>query len=317
MLPADYLYRGLCALARAPEAGTMAGHLGAASIAGYYLVREWLNQKPLVEAIRRELDRLEAGEETIWFNPRRVGFGVRELYAPFPSSPPVGNATARLTRALWTSVDALRQSGHNVIFGSLALRALGDYPEFAREPIVAGIERLLEMFADAAPGRGYYGRERGWNRPPGVPVAPEEVIPPYGSPRAAARATLGILITHAGQRRRGYGGLFHLLTHARALLDLEDIGARELARAELPNHRFHVRLWLGLPRVDDELGRLERATESPDTPVYWERHTRSVQWSGWLTHRLKVLYAFAAIRRLESDPQRRQAARHALGYLLA
>ncbi len=318
MVPDEYLYRGLCALARAHRAGTMAGHLGAAVVAGYFLAREWLGHDAAVaEAIRHELDRIRAGEERLWFDPARTGITVEELFEPFENAEIVRNGIARLTKALWASVDRLRQSGHNVIFASLALKAIALRPQFAQEPVVAGLERLLGLFASAGPGRGYYGRERGWQWPPRAPLADDRLVPVYRSPRAAARVVLSVLANHAGERRRGYGGLFHLITHARALLDLEELGARELARAALAAHRQHVRAWLGLPRVDQELGTLKRAIELPDSPEYWRRHRQSVQWSGWLTHRLKVLYAFHALLPLAPTEQARNRALQALGYLLA
>ena len=36
MIDFDYLYKGICGLANAHKAGTMAGHLGAAVVAGYF-----------------------------------------------------------------------------------------------------------------------------------------------------------------------------------------------------------------------------------------------------------------------------------------
>ena len=40
MVDFDYLYKGLCAMARAHRANTMAGHLGAAVVAGYFFGEE-------------------------------------------------------------------------------------------------------------------------------------------------------------------------------------------------------------------------------------------------------------------------------------
>ncbi len=50
-----------------------------------------------------------------------------------------------------------RQSGHNVIFATLAIRALHGHPEYATPSIVEGIRKLAETFNGAVPGRGYYG----------------------------------------------------------------------------------------------------------------------------------------------------------------
>ena len=40
MVNFQYLYKGLCGLARAHRAGPMAGHLGAAVVAGYFIGEE-------------------------------------------------------------------------------------------------------------------------------------------------------------------------------------------------------------------------------------------------------------------------------------
>lgn len=318
MLEDRYLYAGLCALARAHRAGAMSGHLGAAAVAAWLFTHDFEGlPEETCRALAREVDRLEQGEETVWFDPVKTGLTVADFFEPFEPSPRLDNAPAVLVNELWRSVDRLRQSGHNVIFGALALRALRQRGEMAEAAIVQGLDRLLALFKDAGPGRGYYGRARGWLAGSVAPRAPEAEVPPYESPLEAARVALKLVAEHAHEHRRGFGGLFHIINHACALIDLEMLGYRDLARAGVAAHRDHVRLWLALPVLDAELGKLQRADADPLSPDYWRKYRSSVQWSGWLTHRLKTVYGFYRLLRHVEDDTLRAAALRGFGYLMA
>ncbi len=317
MLPDRYLYDGLCALARAHLAGPMAGHLGAAAIAGWLFTADMERLSRDTEAaIAAEIDRIESGEETVWFDAERVGLTVADFFEPF-DAPPIDNAAGALVDDLWKSIGALRQSGHNVIFAALALRALSARPQMAEGPIVRGIERLLVAFANAGPGRGYYGRAVGWKAGSTAPRVPEEKAPAYSSVFDAARWSLQLVAEHAHKRRRGYGGLFHVVNHACALVDLHLLGYADLARAGLHGHLDHVRLWLALPVLDHELGRLRQADADPLSPDYWRIYRNSAQWAGWLTHRLKTVYGFYRLLSLVEDGKLRAEALRGFRYLMA
>lgn len=89
MMDSRYLYQGLCGLARAHHASPMAGHLGAALVAGHFFAQE----NPELDAavylgIARDLDRIVNGEESLWFDPEAAGITVPEMFAPFPRGSP-------------------------------------------------------------------------------------------------------------------------------------------------------------------------------------------------------------------------------------
>ena len=64
MINFEYLYRGLCGMANAPRASSMAGHLGAAVVAGYFFGEEHPDLDPGVsKAIERDLIDLVRPEE--------------------------------------------------------------------------------------------------------------------------------------------------------------------------------------------------------------------------------------------------------------
>lgn len=134
MIDTTTLYKGLCALARSARANAMAGHLGAAVIAGSF----FLEQHPELDgsvhvAIAGELDRIIAGEESLWFDPTKSGITIPELFAPFPETVPQSDGVAVLAEALVANIDETRQSGHNVIFTALGIKALAEHPRADRE----------------------------------------------------------------------------------------------------------------------------------------------------------------------------------------
>ncbi|MDF1659864.1 MAG: hypothetical protein P1U58_19780, partial [Verrucomicrobiales bacterium] len=135
MIDFSYLQQGWLGMARSPRAGSMAGHLGAGVLAGYYFGELNPNLDPAVfEFVTTDLDRIIAGEEAIWFNPAKSGITIQEMFSAQPADDPLlaaNEASSRIATALGETMIDLRQSGHNVIFGSLALRALADHPDLA------------------------------------------------------------------------------------------------------------------------------------------------------------------------------------------
>lgn len=317
MIGYDQLQRGLFGMANASRAGTMAGHLGAAVVAGYFFGENHPDlDEGVLAAVRRDQDRIAGGEESIWFNPKKVGLTAAQLFSPLPEGKPVPNATATIAAALARNIDRTRQSGHNVIFGSIAIRALADHPDLATAKVTAGITRLIAGFDGAHAGRGYYGKAKGWKVGNAAPVAAGNDLPEYQSTEQMARVMIDELTATAQQHRQGFGGLFHLVNHAAALAELEQHGFAQLARDGWSAHRHHLLLYRALPDLTEELGPLEAAGEDPLTPAYWKR-TRSRQWSAWLTHRIKTLYGFYTLLGYVEDETRKAAARQAFRYLMA
>ncbi len=262
----------------------MAGHLGAAVVAGYFVGEELpeLDGK-VYAAIEGNLDQIVRGDEAIWYNVDQTGIAISELFETFPDES-IPDETIQSTRiasiatALSANIDTLRQSGHNVIFSSIAIRALHDHSMFATNGIVHGIVQLIARFNDAGPGRGYYGKERGWILGNDVKLDDENDFPAYRDQQDMVEVVIEELVQSAAIRRQGYGGLFHLINHAAALTELTRFGFDELAGRGMAAHHNHVRLWRSLPDVEKELGPLVPAIHDPRTPEYWLEKD-SNQWS--------------------------------------
>lgn len=317
MVDFQYLYKGLCGLARAHRAGAMAGHLGAAVVAGYFFGEDHHDlDRKVFAAIEKELDRIIRGEESIWFNSEKAGISLPELFAPFAEEEPVEEEISTIAKALSGNIGKTRQSGHNVIFASLAIRALHDHPQYATPSVVVGIRKLIKQFGGAGLGRGYYGKQRGWTAGDRVSLPAGDRLPLYSSLQAMADVVIEDLIGSASMHRQGFGGLFHIINHAAGVADLSRFGYKDLANKGLPAHHHHVRLWRSLPDLEDELGTLQQAEHDPRIPEYWGRSS-SVQWSGWLTHRIKTLYGFFSLLQFVDDRQRRKQAERSFLYLMA
>ena len=316
MIDFGYLYQGICGLANAHKAGTMAGHLGAAVAAGYFFGEE-RNELPaeVLDGIQREMDRVIAGEESIWFNAKKAGVTPAELFNTFPGVAPEPDSIDSIVSTLRNNVGSLRQSGHNVIFASIAVRALVDHPDYATAPIVDGMRRLIAAFDHVSPGRGYYGKHRGWMTGNQVQLSDQDSFPTYASIQQMVDVTVTELIESAGTKKQGFGGLWHIINHAAAITELDRYGYRSVARRALPAHHQHMRLWRTLPNVEDELGAVIKSEKDPCDSQYWRGQLKRDE--ARLTHRIKTLYGFSILRRLIGDEDTRQQADNALLYLMA
>jgi hypothetical protein len=317
MVKFEYLYRGLCGMARAHQASSMAGHLGAAVVAGYFFGEDNLELDSRVYAgIQRDMDRIIHGDEGFWYNTKKVGISIPQLFEPFPDEDPDEALIPTIAAALTKNINKTRQSGHNVIFAATALRALHDHPMYATPSVVGGICRLISAFNGAVPGRGYYGKPTGWKSGDQVQLPDADVASVYRSCDVMVNTVVDELIESASTRRQGFGGLFHIINHAAGLLELSQFGYRDLAFSGLPAHHHHLRLWRSLPDVEAELGQLRRSAHDPRTHQYWADDSPS-QWSARLTHRIKTLYGFTILMRQVDSAKKRKQAEQAFLYLMA
>lgn len=316
MIEFDYLYQGLCGLAHAHKAGTMAGHLGAAVVAGYFFGEDH-GELPdeVFRGVEGELKRVLAGEESFWWNARKAGVTPADLFKPLPKEKPDPDAIKRIAAALRKNVGATRQSGHNIIFASLAIRALHDHTEFATPQAITGICKLTAGFDTAHAGRGYYGKEKSWLTGSQLKLAPDPKFRPYASLQDMVDVTIAELIATAAVRKQGFGGLWHVINHAAAITELHRCGFEDVAKLALPAHHQHVRLWRSLPDVAAELGAVKKAGQDPREPAYWQGMLKRDE--ARLTHRIKTLYGYYTLRRFVENDAVRKEADDAFLYLMA
>lgn len=311
----EYLEKGLLGLSRAHLANTMTGHLGATLVAGYLFSEEHGELDRKVHAgIEKELDRVLNGESV--FDPSEGGsITTSGLFVPYPDEAMQVDEIDRIAQVLSGNIGETRSSGHNVIFASLSIRALQEYPRHATSSIIDGICRLIGGFDRASAGSGYYGKEKGRIDGDMIVLPEHPDFPPYSNLEDMIEAVLDELLETAAERRQGFGGLWHVINHAASLIDLSECGYVDLAHKGLDAHNRHMRLWRSLPNVEHELGTEGPAEEDPCSPIYWESCTLRRD-RARLTHRIKTLYGFYRLARLVDDTTRLQRARDAFRYLM-
>ncbi len=314
MVDFEYLVKGLAALSRAHRVNTMAGHLGAAVVSGYFIAEQHPDLDPKIwTALEGELERIIRGESV--FTPRNKKVSVEELFAAVPKERPQEKLIDAIADALARNIQQTRQSGHNVIFASIAIRALKDHPDFATPYLTDGIAKLITGFNNAGPGSGYYGKAKGRIDGRKVTLPPNDGFPLYEDITEMANVVTDELIEKADRRLSGFGGLWHVINHAAALVELAQYGYKDLASAGLAAQHQHVRLLRTLPNLADEIGNETPTEHDPRTAPFWQpKNLRRER--AHLTHRPKTIYGFYALEQLVADAKKRQLAEEKLRYLM-
>ena len=302
-------------MARAHPVSAMSGHLGAAVVAGYFIGEQHpdLDEK-VYTGIEAELERIIRGESV--FSPKKdAALNAPAMFEPFAKEQPQENLIDGIADALWRNINSTRESGHNVIFASIAIRALKDHPDLATPSITDGVRKLIARFDNASPGSGYYGKARGRIDGRKILLPRNDGIPPFPDLQAMADAVVDDLIQHVAQRREGFGGPWHVINHAAALAELSRHGYRELALKGLPAFQEHFRLFKTVPDVSEELGAETPTADAPLTPDFWSPEKLRRE-RAHLTHRIKTIYGFNALAELVANESRRNQADEKLRYLM-
>ena len=310
MIDYQFLSKGLNALSRAHHMNSMAGHLGAALIAGYFLGEQRPNMEPEVyEGIEDDLGRIMRGESVFGKKMSKNSMiADAEMFEPFPKQKPDESLVDGIAEALERSIDKPRQSGHNVIFASLAIRALKEHPDLATPAVVEGILKLMKLFEGAHPGSGYYGKQRGRITGNKIRLPDEDRAPRYDEIEGMALAVLDEVVNQKPEFHRiGYGSLVHVINHAAAIADLADYGYGELVPRAIKSHRHHLRLWRNLPNVADEKGPMKVSRFNAYNAAYWTSgkipYDRAL-----LTHRVKTMMGFDELAAaLDEDEKEKRA----------
>lgn len=310
MIQFDYLSKGLNALARAHHMSSMAGHLGASLIAGYFVSEQRADlDAEVYKGIEGDLDRVIGGESVFGKKmSKKSELTDSELFEPFPKQKPDETLVDGIAEALEKSIDKPRESGHNVIFASLAIRALKEHPEFATPAVVDGIRKLMGMFNASHPGSGYYGKAKGRISGNKITLPENDGTPEYTDIEGMANAVLDEAVNlDANYNRVGYGDLVHVINHAAAVADLARYGYGELVPRAVQSHRQHLRLWRNLPNVADEEGPMKISKFTPHTAAYWT--SGNVPYDrALLTHQVKTMYGFDELAgAVEEDPKEAKA----------
>ena len=222
----SYVALGLTALARNAElrgSSWFLGHIGAAVIAGGFLLENERMSEEARSLLKAQLDKVIAENEA--------------FFVPFEEA-----EAAPLTGfldVLQQNCSGLSTAGHGVIYGSLALRALTVIPEMATAPLLQGLIDTLESTQQDNPAR-YFGCDDYREHEPQMPELDLAL-----AVRRAYRMSCENIFDNQEFAGRYYffaGEKLHGITHAQALLDLSLLGYPELATKGLLGLNKHLEL---------------------------------------------------------------------------
>jgi len=278
-LDESYVRLALAQLSRAHEEGWTSGHHGAALLACHYFLVENDVDERTAAALRAQVERFVAFRADAF----RLG--------------DVGSGRARV-RPIVEQLDAhvaeLRSGGHDAIYAALALRALRDHEDLATRDVIHGIARTLKAFV---------GSQRPW-RP--TPFQEQNPMAPYeGADDLAAVTLRAMLRPWSAVLDLGSGNVVHWVTHADALITLEELGWQDVSRKGYTAHQLYV----NRPVWDD--GRSAGDVEPIDwlSADYWESDApRRLQNGSWFFgHAFKFPYSLLRLLRRVDDPELERA----------
>ena len=283
------LLRGLNGLSQAIHWNRMSGHPPAAVLAAYFFCQENELEPGAPDEVQRLVERLVNGSDSIWYQVDGQPVTNEALFSNPISGEPDEKLIPKVGDALAGSLGACRDSGHNTIFASLALKALYAAPEYALPAFIDGILRLLKDFEGRGPGFAHLPGQDKLVDPRELPTPEDLDLPAYISTADMVAAVCEYFKLDRFTSK-GVGGPIHVLNHAVALLDLEALGYSDLVRHGLGAHHQHLKLWLSLPPFpQDENSFRAPSLHDPRSRAYWDAGV-TLRDQGGIEHRLKFLY---------------------------
>ena len=276
----DLLPIGIASLSKAGEGEAwFSGHFGSAIIAGYFLLNEFALDPPVIRLIAAKLDLILESFPAFFPSP------------PPGNEPPVEEASAILQQ-LEPAVLRVANSGHAVIYASLALRAMQRAPALQTASLCQNVATLVAATAQHDPSR-YYGCDD-----PAAADIPEDALPEVSNLDALTRAAIAECERVypdeeiAGRRHFFNGEKIHGVTHAQALADLAGLGHSSLA--EKGRASLRRQLYLSRQTPPDPSRTSPRTELIPSQQDFW----RAKATDGF--HLVKLSYAaLAAADRLQ------------------
>jgi hypothetical protein len=288
------LLEGLDGMSRVADAHNtfVGGHTAAAVMASAFFCREQKlddqTQKEILSIIETRLLK-------------------RDIYAPRPKETSDPALVKNLVKDLDAGIDTLRQSGHNIIFTNICLKALRELPEAATPERIDGLRKMVQSF--------------GLDRAAGPPLENKETYVDLRDETKFIHFVFEEYLKAMGLYRngRGYHGFAgHLLTAGHALVELRRLGYRETADKGVEAYWQFVRQ----ARDGADLGG-EKVASAPvhaPTPLiqeYWigqeQRQTGEIVTS----HLVKYPYSFFALAKELRDDGLKQRVLDSIYYLTA
>lgn len=274
----EYLKHGLIAMSKCMENGFwLHGHVGAEILTNTFFILEFDPDDDLKAAIQDRINRLIVSKPS-YFDDHLL---VSQHHA---TKDAIEKELAKCTSNLSTA-------GHGVIFGTLTLKAVRKLDGWLPLAVNEGIIKLLVNTQSDDPNR-YYGQEDYQNAKIDL-----SAIPDFQTPDVAARYTLAHQDYFKSQEVDGkfyhfQGNQLHDITHANALVMLEEMGYAEMATKGIQSLRKQIKLGQLSPPHDHKYE--SKAVFSPMDPSFWLRDVQD-------EHHFKLAYSVVHLLRRHED----------------
>ncbi len=227
----DIVEQGLAGLANAGlvnGGNWFVGHFGAEALSLAFLLENNRVSNDTVDAVKKRIHAIFDAHPEFFKEPPRIETMDRAVE--------LSDLVEHIERTIATfSVD-----GHHTIYAALALRAFALYPKFARPEVLQGLIILLDACHHAGSDRYYLLDESS--------LSDERLLSrfKFDSAENAAEVALGLqnrVITDREVDDNYYffaGSRLHLVTHAQALFEFQQLGHKKLVDVGLQGLTRHV-----------------------------------------------------------------------------
>lgn len=281
-IPESYLELGLTALAHSGYKTWFTGHYGAALLAAYFMDQE--NDLP---------EHVQAG---LMANCNHLQAEHSDFFVPFQEEDPDPKLIDELVQALKANLVNLRSSGHGVILGVLAMKAINKRPDLCVPAIVKGLSQTLQNTLNDRINR-YYGIENYYN------LTADDIfgIPRYQTMSDMIEVAFAECEFAAPNQKVGdnyyffTGELEHGVTFAHALVELKKLGYDELVTVGMETHR--LQMYCNRQRPGEVFKEIitEPTVSSIADQAYWSKTYDD-------PHSIKVPYAaFGLLQHISGD----------------
>ncbi|HLK56663.1 MAG TPA: hypothetical protein VKU00_08870 [Chthonomonadaceae bacterium] len=288
------LLEGLDGMSRVADAhNTFAGgHTAAAVMASAFFCRE------------QKLDNRTQKEILTLIETRLL---KSSIYAPRPEEKVDPELIGALVKDLDAGIDTLRQSGHNIIFTNICLKALREVPEAATPERMEGLRKMVQSF----------GNRKG----AGSPLDHKETFVDLRDETKFIHFVFEEYLKAMDLYRNGkgyHGFAGHLLTAGHALVELRRMGYRETADKGVEAYwQFVQQARDGADLGGEKVGSAPVHAPTPLIRDYWlvqeERQTSVIVSS----HLVKYPYSFFALAKELHDDALKQRVLDTIYYLTA
>ncbi|GEM_PF-4111108 len=286
-----FLRLGLIAMSKSMNFNSwFHGHLGAEILTNTFFILDLSPAEQLRKVIRKRILRIITS---------RPGY--------FDGHTLTDNSKSQLSRLeleVDNSTSNLANAGHGVIFGSLALKAIYTLGGWLPQNINDGIVSLLKNTHLDSPYR-YFGNYGYQNRPLDL-----YGIPDFETPDEAARYVL----KHQdyfedqvldGQYYHFHGNQIHDITHANALVTLDEMGYKKFASQGILQLRKQIKLGQVKPPKGKKY--VSKMNFNPLEPSFWMRDVAD-------EHHFKLAYATISLLTRYRDIDRNSVFRRLSGH---